>query len=89
MGKKHHIKFERFVPVASIPDYLVSDIGRVYSKKTNRFLSQSFCTCGYPKVNLFQNGTQKSVRVHRLVAEAFIENNSKNRKERIFVILLI
>lgn len=51
-------------------DYMVSDEGEVWSNKTNRMLSQSLDTKGYPCVKV--NG--KRVAVHILVAKAFIPN---------------
>ena len=50
--------------------YLVSNMGRVFSLITNRYLSLSFTSKGYLKVKL-QGRTEY---VHRLVALAFIPN---------------
>lgn len=50
--------------------YLVSNMGRVFSLITNRYLSLSFTKDGYLKVKL-QGQTEL---VHRLVALAFIPN---------------
>lgn len=52
-------------------NYQVSNIGRVYSKITNKILKQSKTTTGYKKVELYRNKQKKSVRVHRLVMYAF------------------
>lgn len=66
--------------------YQVSDQGNVKSlarKRNNskgsytqkeRILKQSNTTTGYKKVELVKNGQKKSLRVHRLVAQAFIPN---------------
>lgn len=54
--------------------YEVSNQGRVKSKRTNRILSQTIRGRGYWGVALNIDGKQKQVYVHRLVAEAFIEN---------------
>ena len=53
--------------------YQVSNLGRVYSKITNKMLKQSKTTTGYKKVELYRNKQKKSVRVHRLVMYAFFE----------------
>lgn len=59
------------------PDYAVSNLGRVKRLTTRNsgvagaILSQ-FLVAGYPAVNLSGQGKRKSVRVHRLVAEAFL-----------------
>jgi len=62
--------------------YQVSSLGRVRSmggwcgsaKKKERFLKLHLTKDGYVRVRLIHNGKDKTVRVHRLVAEAFIPN---------------
>lgn len=56
--------------------YFISDDGKVFSDKykTRRELSQRKNSRGYMYVNLCKNGKYKSVTVHRLVANAFLEN---------------
>ena len=54
-------------------DYSVSDEGQVRKDSTNYILSQS-SQQDYKHVTLNINGKQKRMRVHRLVAEAYIEN---------------
>ena len=53
----------------------VADNGRTYEKPiTGKRMKQSLHTKGYKTVSLTKNGKTKTVFVHRLVAEAFIEN---------------
>lgn len=54
--------------------YQISNSGKVKSIKTNTILKPSV-TMGYEKVYLYKNGKRKYVRVHRLVAEAFVYKN--------------
>ena len=54
-------------------DYSVSEEGEVRKDTTNYILKQS-SQQDYNFVTLFINGKQKRMRVHRLVAEAFIPN---------------
>lgn len=54
-------------------NYSVSDLGEVRKDINNYILSQSLQQ-DYCHVTLNINGKQKRMRVHRLVAEAFIEN---------------
>ena len=56
--------------------YEVSDLGRVKSLKfgQEKILKQQKDGWGYLQVNLCKDGHTKTLRVHRLVAEAFIQN---------------
>lgn len=63
--------------------YSVTTDGRVYShprmrisghKINGKYLTQSPDERGYLRVNLFKDGSYKTVKIHRLVAEAFIPN---------------
>ena len=54
--------------------YSVTDDGRIYSNKTQRFLKQFPNHKGYLQVCLTIDGKKKTKRVHRLVAESFIPN---------------
>lgn len=57
------------------PDYQVSNYGRIWSKKTQRYLKQQLKKNGYYNVGLYAiNGKMKKERVHRLVALAFVDN---------------
>lgn len=52
--------------------YEVSDLGRVRSVKTETVRAQH-TTRGYPSLNLCRGGRHRSKRVHRLVAQAFMD----------------
>jgi hypothetical protein len=70
---------EEWRVIADWQNYAVSSMGRVKRLTTRNsgvagaILAQ-FLIAGYPSVNLSGGGRRKSVRVHRLVAEAFIPN---------------
>lgn len=53
---------------------MISNHGRVYSLITNKVLKQHLTTHGYCHVNLHKNKRQVKYKVHRLVAECFIDN---------------
>ena len=60
-------------------DYKVSNLGKILSlnyKNTGKaeLMNPVTNTNGYFQVNLYKNGESKTCRVHRLVAEAFLEN---------------
>ena len=54
--------------------YKISNKGKVYSVKSNKFLSQTKNHKGYFLVTIFVHGVRKTITVHRLVADAFLEN---------------
>ena len=54
--------------------YKISNLGNVYSVKSNLLLKQAKLNKGYHVVKLQKEGFKKDFRVHRLVATAFIPN---------------
>ena len=48
--------------------------GKGYKTEPSKLLKQALNRKGYPVVYLSKNAKQKTVRVHRLIAEAFIPN---------------
>ncbi len=57
-----------------VKDYLISEDGKIWSNKTNKYISQRVGSKGYYIVNLSIDGKCKTFQVHRLVALTFIEN---------------
>lgn len=57
-------------------EYQISDDGRVKSIKfgKERILKHSITPNGYFKVDLFIKGKPKSIKIHKLVALAFVKN---------------
>ena len=60
--------------IAEFPKYSVSSTGSVRNNVTGRILKAGKNSIGYLYVDLYSEDNHKSVAVHRLVAEAFIEN---------------
>lgn len=60
--------------IEGFPGYFIEDNGSVWSEYSNKFLKPLHDTNGYLMVNLHKDGKQWSKRIHRLVAEAFINN---------------
>lgn len=54
--------------------YKVSSNGRVYSLLSNKILKGKIGKNGYCLIDLYFNGVSKTYRLHRIVAEAFIDN---------------
>lgn len=63
------------IDIKNFDNYQVTDDGRVWSKKSNRWLKPTKSQDGYLRVKLcFGNGKYINVAVHRIVAKAFIPN---------------
>jgi hypothetical protein len=54
--------------------YAVSEDGQIFSYRSNRFLKPCRDGNGYYYVSLTKNGQRKSKKIHRIVAETFLEN---------------
>ena len=69
---------EKFVEIKGYERYSVSNYGRVINNQTGTTLSQRRASNGYLRVNLRKGNVKYEkpyvASVHRLVAEAFIEN---------------
>lgn len=70
---------EIWLPIIDYPNYRVSNFGRIKSLNYlghggEQILKQGISAQGYMKINLYDGGRRKSMLVHRLVAQAFIDN---------------
>ena len=54
--------------------YAITSCGKVWSYKTKRFLKPKVVAGGYLSVSLCKNAIKESRLIHRLVAEAYIDN---------------
>lgn len=65
----------KWKPVKQFPEvYIVSDDGRVFSKRTQKYLRPNTDKYGYLYYVLCVNGMRRTIKAHRLVADAFIPN---------------
>lgn len=62
--------------IAEFPKYSVSSTGSVRNNVTGRILKAGKNSIGYLYVDLYSEDNHKSVAIHKLVAEAFIENKN-------------
>ena len=60
--------------------YQITDEGQVYSLYSKKYLKPRKDKDGYLQVNLYKDKKQYTKKIHRLVAEAFLDN-SDNKKE--------
>lgn len=54
--------------------YIISDLGNIKSNYVNRLLKPSVDQFGYCRITATKNKKQKTLRIHRLVAQLFIPN---------------
>ena len=67
--------------INNYPNYLIYEDGRVWSKfGKGRFLKPKKDKGGYRLVNLYNENGKKHIRVHRLVAQAYIPNHEHKPK---------
>ncbi|URC22452.1 putative HNH endonuclease [Serratia phage vB_SmaM-Kamaji] len=59
------------IEIPEFKGYLISDAGRVYSRKSNKFLAEFINTAGYPCIKLYRNGSQHNFLIHRLLAYVY------------------
>lgn len=68
------MSLERFKPIKEYEDYEISSWGRVFNRKTKNFITPYHHHKGYLRVDLHNEQGRKHFKVHKLVAEAFIDN---------------
>jgi hypothetical protein len=64
-------KIERFKPLPTNANYLISDRGRVFSKRSGRFLGSRKDRYGYQRFSFRVNGKPKETYIHRAVCLTF------------------
>lgn len=62
--------------IKDFDDYMIDEQGNIFSIRKNKYLKQTVNKCGYCKVTLQKNKNKKMFSVHRLVAQAYLENYS-------------
>ena len=66
---------EVFKDIKGYPNYQVSNLGRIWSKISQKYMKPQKDACGYLRIQLRAiNGKVKTEKIHRLVAIAFIDN---------------
>lgn len=71
---------EEWRTIQSFPNYSVSNLGNVKNNKTGRILKASLNQWSYKFVSLRRNNELKTVVVHKLVAEAFLNKPTGNAR---------
>ena len=71
---------EVWAPIRDYPVYAVSNYGRVRNRKSGAMLSQCVIGSGYLRVQLWNKGQCSSYVVHRLVADAFLEEDISDKQ---------
>lgn len=66
---------EEYREINGFPNYKVSNLGNIKNIATNKILGKFKDTKGYQITFLYANKKRKTIKVHRLVATYFIQNN--------------
>ena len=72
-------QLEIYVNITGFSNYQVSNFGNVKNVKTGKILKPSQDGNGYLKVNLRDDGETSNKKLHKLVANAFLENPEEKR----------
>lgn len=56
------------------PNYSITECGRVFNIKTNKEVRGHTTRYGYTTLGMSYNGISRTYRVHRLVADAYLDN---------------
>jgi hypothetical protein len=70
--KEKNMPEEKWMPISGYPDYLISDVGRVYNRRSESIMAESRTLQGDHKVTLSSMGDRSTRSVRVLVAEAFV-----------------
>jgi hypothetical protein len=62
------------------PNYLISDDGKVYSKRLGKYMEPKVLPNGYHSIKLCNNTIMKDYYIHVLVADNFLELSKVDRK---------
>ena len=65
---------EQWKKIEGYGNYKISNKGRVRNTTTRKYLEGSVNNCGYVKIGLTKEKKLKQFQLHRLVAQAFVEN---------------
>jgi len=60
--------------IINYPNYLIYRDGRVFSKKSNKFLKESTNKDGYKQLSLWKDRKEKKFKIHRLIGIHYIRN---------------
>lgn len=64
---------EEWMIIQSYPDYFISTYGNIENWRTGKYLKHQVDVNGYSTVRLHKDKKGKTMRVHKLVAEAFLQ----------------
>ena len=70
---------EEWKSINGYENYEISDHGNIKNIKTNKMLSPNIRSTGYYFIELYDNKIRRTKAIHRLVAEAFLENPDNKR----------
>ena len=69
---------EQWLQSRDMPEYEVSNLGRIRNSKTKRVLKTHVNERGYETVTITNNNKHHNIKVHRMVANTFYEGDHNN-----------
>jgi len=73
------IIYEIYKEIKDFPNYCISNLGKVKNNKTNKILKQRLQKNGYLEVKLSKLNKTYHKYIHRLVIDAFLDNNDNKK----------
>ena len=76
LNHEDHVKSGYMKKIKDFPQYYACQDGKVWSSKSNKFLSKLVNKCGYEQIGLRAQGLRNKniFTVHRIIAQTFIPN---------------
>jgi hypothetical protein len=76
--EKSQSEIELWKSIPDFPHYKISSLGRVFNERNGKYKKSHHDHKGYKRLRLIDGSKGSTKKIHRLVAQAFIANYSKD-----------